>query len=483
MSADSRAEAARRAQLLRYTQLQRRQRELIIRALEESKAAVLKSLTGQPSDWQRYRLRTIEQAIDGALTRFQARQIGNWTEGVDIAWALGQSLVESPLTAAGFSGAFNRLDDRLLTSIRTFMVRKISDITIAQRTAITAQLNLAATGGQPIGAAIAGISQVFAGDRQRAITITRTELGRAHSAATYLRLKQAAERDPDLKKQWRRSGKLHSRQTHDHADGQVKEVNDWFLIGGEKMLYPRDPTASAKNTINCGCTMLPFKKSWAVVDPGPRPFTPAEIAQQPSRADVTALMQEKINDARAAMTTEVAARFGGLLTAADAAYAHLSAPLAQALKTQEAQLLNGPVERGAIFAPDGKELWAGIASPELPDRFSIPLRDFAYGNVFTHSHPTGLPFSPHDLLVFGAGFAEFRAVTADSIYRLRAGNRPFTRRDVETWLTAWAVRAKNEPWYAGLHGNKTPDTARTILERLNPEFADAFGFQFERIPR
>ena len=36
--------------------------------------------------------------------------------------------------------------------------------------------------------------------------------------------------------------------------------------------FPRDPNASARNTVNCGCASLPLMESWQVRHPGPRPF-------------------------------------------------------------------------------------------------------------------------------------------------------------------------------------------------------------------
>ena len=75
----------------------------------------------------------------------------------------------------------------------------------------------------------------------------------AFSVATQERQTQAAEILPGLKKQWRRSGKVHSRTAHDLADGQIVDVDKPFMVGGVPLMYPRDPKAPAKETINCGC--------------------------------------------------------------------------------------------------------------------------------------------------------------------------------------------------------------------------------------
>jgi hypothetical protein len=30
-----------------------------------------------------------------------------------------------------------------------------------------------------------------------------------------------------------------------------------FVVGGEELMYPRDPNGSAENTINCSCLLYP----------------------------------------------------------------------------------------------------------------------------------------------------------------------------------------------------------------------------------
>ncbi len=113
-----------------------------------------------------------------------------------------------------------------------------------------------------------------------------TELGRAYSVAGQERFDQAGEVLPGLKKQWRRSGKRFSRPAHDVADGEVVGVDETFAVGGEALRFPRDPAASAKNTVNCGCASLPFMESWEVRHPGPKPFTPDELARDPAKRDL-----------------------------------------------------------------------------------------------------------------------------------------------------------------------------------------------------
>ena len=90
-----------------------------------------------------------------------------------------------------------------------------------------------------------------------------------------------------MKKQWRRSGKAHSRLEHDTIDGQIREVDKPFTLGnGIELMHPRDPKAPAKETINCGCDSLPFMEEWEVKTPGKKPFSAEEIALNPMKAEL-----------------------------------------------------------------------------------------------------------------------------------------------------------------------------------------------------
>lgn len=126
------------------------------------------------------------------------------------------------------------------------------------------------------------ISQI----RGRAIAIMRTEMGRAFSVAAQERMTLAREHVPGLRKQWRRSGKVHSRIAHDLADGQVRDVDKPFKVGTVSMHYPRDPKAPASETINCGCVSLPFMEDWTMSRPGRQAFSDEEVFNNPMKRDI-----------------------------------------------------------------------------------------------------------------------------------------------------------------------------------------------------
>jgi hypothetical protein len=93
-------------------------------------------------------------------------------------------------------------------------------------------------------------------NRNRARATARTEILTASSRANWEAFKQSPA---VAQKQWKHSGskKNNPRETHVEMDGVTIDVDDYFLVDGEEGLYPRDPSFSAKNRVNCGCTMGP----------------------------------------------------------------------------------------------------------------------------------------------------------------------------------------------------------------------------------
>ncbi|TAK47017.1 MAG: hypothetical protein EPO23_13105, partial [Xanthobacteraceae bacterium] len=175
------------------------------------------------------------------------------------------------------AAALPHLDTRQLTAMRAFMTDRIKDIGLAAANKINAELGLVVIGAQTPSDAIGSLTRILGEpSRARATTIVRTELARTFAVAAQERLAQQAALVPGLKKQWRRSGKLHPRPHHDLADGQVRDVGEPFVLnplGGlqVKLMFPHDPAAPAGETINCGCISLPWKADWKMATPGRAP--------------------------------------------------------------------------------------------------------------------------------------------------------------------------------------------------------------------
>lgn len=263
-----------RTQLLRGTAGEITQ--LLRAALSEIKIL----LASQPSDYQRWQLPQLKRAVEQALDEFERGGARAISEGARQAFAAGQQMVDAPIAAGGvnISAVLPELDLRQLTAMRAFMVDRIQDISATTAKKITGQLGLVTIGAQSPGDAVSAIAGMIEGGRARAISIVRTEVGRVFSVASHERKLQAAEVMPGLKKQWRRSGKIHSRIHHDSIDGQVRDLDQPFTLGnGVQIMYPRDPAAPVEEVINCGCEELSYMESWTVKNPGRVPFTDDEL--------------------------------------------------------------------------------------------------------------------------------------------------------------------------------------------------------------
>lgn len=63
-------------------------------------------------------------------------------------------------------------------------------------------------------------------------------------------------------KRWVSEGDSKVRPSHRRVNGQIRPIDEPFdLPGGIKMMYPGDPNAPLKETINCRCGMVPVKLS------------------------------------------------------------------------------------------------------------------------------------------------------------------------------------------------------------------------------
>lgn len=259
--------------------------QAVVRLLVAARADVVQILAGQPADWQQLQLaRVLDQistTLDGATGRAGAVVDGALRD----AWQQGEDLVDKPLAVIGHQVelVLPLLDTRVLQAMRTFTAGRFKDVGAVATTKINRALSQVLLGIQTPFQAIQAVQQILGAETPaRATGIVRTEVSRAFGLATDQRLVQAAPLVPGLGKQWRRSGKIHSRWHHDIIDGQVVEVGKPFRVpnpggGIDLMQHPHDPRAPIEQIVNCGCLAIPWMSSWAVSTPGARPFSEREL--------------------------------------------------------------------------------------------------------------------------------------------------------------------------------------------------------------
>lgn len=279
----------RRRQLKRYVGANRKALRQIEKILQEGQGRIRAEIADASlSEFQSWQLPNLTQAIDVAM-KDVGSVLGNAaSDAAQEGFEIGVDLVDAPLKAGGISiiGRMPDLDLRQLSAIRAFMVDRMKDISTEAASKIKTEIGVIMIGGQTPGQAIDNVSAIIKGGRGRALGVIRTEMGTAFSVATQERQKQAREYLPGLKKQWRRSGKVNSRQAHDMADGQIVDVDKPFVVNGVDLMYPRDPKGPIKERVNCGCVQLPFMESWDVRQPDRQPFSDREIFNNPLKRDI-----------------------------------------------------------------------------------------------------------------------------------------------------------------------------------------------------
>lgn len=93
-------------------------------------------------------------------------------------------------------------------------------------------------------------------NRNSAIRAARTAVTGAQNAGRLDSYHAAEEMGIEMERQW--VATLDSRTRHDHAmaDGQTVGVDEPFIVGGYKLMYPGDPSGEPSEIYNCRCTQI-----------------------------------------------------------------------------------------------------------------------------------------------------------------------------------------------------------------------------------
>lgn len=257
----------------------------VMALLHAAQTQIVQQLATQPADWQQWQLTRLRDQIETILAAAGQQAGAAVDAGLRQAWQQGEDLVDKPLAAAGMGVEMRlgALDARVLAAMRTFAVERLNNVATEAMGKIGQQLGLVTIGGITPFQAIKAVQALLGSDSpRRATAIVRTEVSRAFAVASQERLVQAAALVPGMQKQWRRSGKIHSRWTHDLMDGQVVDADKPFKVpnpgGGINLMQcPHDPKAPPEQVICCGCIALPYIRGWQVATPGAKPFTELEL--------------------------------------------------------------------------------------------------------------------------------------------------------------------------------------------------------------
>lgn len=104
-------------------------------------------------------------------------------------------------------------------------------------------------------------------NRSSAIRAARTAATSAQNAGRQDTFEAAAKMGIKVRKRWAATKDERTRTDHRSADGQTVDYDKPFIVGGEKMMFPGDGSASAGNVYNCRCTMRTVEKEGIEQEP------------------------------------------------------------------------------------------------------------------------------------------------------------------------------------------------------------------------
>ena len=239
----------------------------VIRLLAKARTEV--AATVASTEWQAYHLPQMKSAIERAMQEFGDKYGVDLREAQRGFWEHGIDSVDLPMRKIGIIQAIPEIDTTLLSVMQGFSSDLVEGLTREAVKKINTELSLGLMGQKSPYDVMKAVGRnlkdksIFKSIAHRAETIVRTEAGRVLEAASQARKEVAARVVPGLQKEWfyGHSPKL-PRIDHLMAAGQIRDVDAPFNVGGEELMYPRDPAGSARNTINCGCTSIPYHPNW-----------------------------------------------------------------------------------------------------------------------------------------------------------------------------------------------------------------------------
>lgn len=237
--------------------------QLLAQARMEVAAAVAST------DWQAYHLPQLKAAVDRALQDFARKYGMQINDAQSQSWTDGVGMVDIPLQSVGIVAMIPAIDTTALIALQDYSRHLVQSLGQDAAARIYNEMALGMIGKKTPFEVMEAVGNnlndkgTFNSIAARAETITRQESGRALSTASQARLKSAADVVPGLKKQWLH-GAAHRKMprfTHMAADGQIRDVDQSFNVGGEALMYPRGGS-DPKNNINCQCYSAPYMAEW-----------------------------------------------------------------------------------------------------------------------------------------------------------------------------------------------------------------------------
>lgn len=242
----------------------------------EEKIAALNARTDmqnlQSIIYQKQYQQALKSQIDGILTTLQTNEFSSISEYLTASYTNGFVGAMYDLTAQGIPVISPIKQQNVVKAIQTdskistTLYKKLGEDVTYLKKSIRAELSRGTANGSTwteIASHIAnGMNSPLKTAMNRAILIARTEGHRIQQESQLDALHDAQDNGADVVKQWDATLDSRTRPDHRAADGQIRELDDKFRVGGESMTAP-GVGGSARNVCNCRCCLLQ-RARWAL---------------------------------------------------------------------------------------------------------------------------------------------------------------------------------------------------------------------------
>lgn len=242
----------------------------IVALLAKADADILGKLaqmkTGSYSALQLDRMRA---EIDKAMQRFSADATKAVNALQEKAAKVATKDVSATIGAAlGKPVSLGAINEQTIRIAQGYTADLITGLSADASAKIKGAIQRSFLGGQglpeiidQVGTALEGgkFSGIFTDVGDRAMKIAMNEVLRVHSISAQARMYELAKQNPAIRKMWKHIPAARvPRITHILADGQIVDVDEPFHVGGEDLMFPRDPSGTPENTIFCHCVSVPY---------------------------------------------------------------------------------------------------------------------------------------------------------------------------------------------------------------------------------
>jgi hypothetical protein len=241
----------------------------ITKLLRDANREILADVArSEPGSYNAARLQALKAQIDRVMEEFAKQAASQVSDLEQKCYEQTARSIDATVSAGVGSVAVQPvIDVAALQVVQGYTADLITGLTRDMSSRINASIQRAFLGGSNLEQLVAQIGSTLEGGKfsglfsqvgERAMMIATNEIMRVQSLASVARINALAENHPALGKMWKHIPVARvPRISHLLADGQVKKPGEPFLVEGEELQYPRDPSGSAENTINCHCLVIP----------------------------------------------------------------------------------------------------------------------------------------------------------------------------------------------------------------------------------